>query len=191
MPVSSKRPQEESVPIEAREIHRGRVITVREERARFPDGTTGLLDVVHHPGASAVIPFLSDPGGTDPTILLIKQFRHAAGKWLLEVPAGRLDAGESPEDCARRELREETGCTAQDVVRLTSIFTTPGFSNEVIHLFMATGLTKGDAKREADEFIEPVPMGMSEALAKIEGGSIQDAKTIIAILCAAGFKAGR
>jgi ADP-ribose pyrophosphatase len=179
-----------SVPLETREIHRGRVITVMEEKVRFPDGSTGILDVVHHPGASAVVPFLSDPNGENPTILLIRQFRHAAGKWLMEVPAGRLDVGESPEACARRELREETGCTAKEIVPLISIFTTPGFSDERIHVFMATGLSAGDARREADEFIEPVTVTLSSALEQIQNGAIEDAKTVIAILCAAGFKAG-
>jgi ADP-ribose pyrophosphatase len=164
---------------------------VSEEKVRFPDGSTGILDVVHHPGASAVVPFLSDPAGDDPTILLIRQFRHAAGRWLLEVPAGRLDAGESPEACAHRELREETGCSAQTLTPLVSIFTTPGFSDERIHLFMATGLSRGDAKREADEFIEPVTVLLSDALKQISIGEIEDAKTVVAILCAAGFKAGR
>jgi ADP-ribose pyrophosphatase len=189
--MSSEKSAAESVPLASREIHRGRVITVAEEQVRFPDGSTGVLDVVHHPGASAVVPFLTDPGGDDPTILLIRQFRHAAGRWLLEVPAGRLDAGESPLACARRELLEETGCSAESLVPLVSIFTTPGFSDERIHLFMATGLARGEAQREADEFIEPVTLTLSDALERIGTGAIEDAKTVIAILCAAGFKAGR
>jgi ADP-ribose pyrophosphatase len=177
--------------ISSREIHRGRVITIAEETVRFPDGSTGSLDIVHHPGASAVLPLLGGLDADDPAILLIRQFRHAAGTWLLEVPAGRLDAGESPDTCAHRELREETGCTAAQMIPLTTILTTPGFSDERIHLFIATGLTRGDASREADEFIEPVTIRLSEALEKVQRGEITDAKTVISLLFAAGYKLGR
>lgn len=180
--------QRDGTTLSRRRIHDGRVITLDEEAVRFPDGSTGTLDVVRHPGASAVLPFLGDPAGDDPPVLLIRQYRHAAGTWLLEVPAGRLDAGEDPESCARRELAEETGCTARQMDRMTTILTTPGFSNERIHLFIATGLTRGEAAREADEFIEPVMLPLSEALRRIANGEIVDAKTIVAILFAAGFK---
>ena len=98
--------------IKSDRIYSGRVISLDEDTVRFPDGSTGTLAVVRHPGASAIVPFLSDPRGENPTVLLIRQYRHATGGYLFEVPAGRLDAGEKPEDCARRELLEETGCTA-------------------------------------------------------------------------------
>jgi ADP-ribose pyrophosphatase len=177
--------------ISSREIHRGRVITVAEEIVRFPDGSTGALDIVHHPGASGVLPVLGATDSEDPAILLIRQYRHAAGRWLLEVPAGRLDAGESPDACAHRELREETGCTATQMLPLTTILTTPGFSNERIHLFIATGLSRGEAKREADEFIEPMTLSLSDALEKVRVGEITDAKTVITLLYAAGYYLGR
>ena len=115
--------------IETRRIYTGRVINVDEDDVRFPDSSTGTLAVVRHPGASAVVPILSDSLGDDPTLLLIRQFRHAAGESLIEIPAGRLDVGESPEACARRELREETGCTAQVMTPLITMLTTPGFSD--------------------------------------------------------------
>lgn len=175
----------------SREVHRGRVITVAAETVRFPDGSTGTLDVVHHPGASAVLPVLGAMDSEDPAILLIRQYRHAAGTWLLEVPAGRLDAGESPDACAHRELREETGCTASQMLPLTTILTTPGFSNERIHLFIAAGLSRGESSREADEFIEPVTLSLSDALEKVRIGEITDAKTVISLLFAAGYKLGR
>lgn len=177
--------------IRTREIHAGRVIRLMEDSVRFPDGSVGTLDVVRHPGASAVLPLLGGADGDDPSILLIKQYRHAAGTWLLEVPAGRLDAGESPLDCARRELREETGCEAESIERMTTILTTPGFSDERIHLFIATGLTRGATRHEADEFIETMTLPMSAALEKIESGEIHDAKTVITLLFAAGYKLGR
>src|SRR5215212_2525714 len=93
----------------------GRVISLDVDTVRFPDGSIGELEMVRHPGASAVVPFLSEPTGEDPQLLLIKQYRYAANEFIYEVPAGRLDPGESPAECARRELREETGCLAERV----------------------------------------------------------------------------
>ena len=173
----------------SRRIYSGRVIALDEDQVQFPDGSTGLLAIVRHPGASAVIPFLSNPRGDNPSILLIRQYRYAAGGFLLEVPAGRFDDGEKPEECARRELLEETGCTAGQIIHLTTVFTTPGFCDERIHLYMATDLRQGEPRREADEFIEPVTMPLSDALAKVERGEILDGKTVISLLFAAGFRA--
>ncbi|HEX7546115.1 MAG TPA: NUDIX hydrolase, partial [Gemmatimonadaceae bacterium] len=124
-------------------VYSGRVISLDVDRVRFPDGTVGELEIIRHPGASAIVPCLSDPAGDDPQVLLLKQYRYAAGGTLYEIPAGRLEPNESPETCARRELLEETGCTAESLVRLTSMFTTPGFTDERIHLFLATGLVRG------------------------------------------------
>ena len=169
----------------------GRIIHLDVDRVRFPDGSEGELEMIRHPGASAVVPFLSDPAGDDPQLLLIRQYRYAAEGYLYEIPAGRLDEGEAPEACAGRELREETGCSAERLEHLFTMYTTPGFTDEKIHLFMATGLTAGEAAREADEFVETVTMPLSRALAMIQGGEIQDAKTALGILYAAGFRAGR
>ena len=177
--------------ISSERVYTGRIVSLDVDTVRFPDGSTSTLEIFRHPGASAVVPFLSDPTGDDPQVLLIKQYRYAAGGYVYEIPAGRLDAGEDPADCARRELEEETGCTAERVERLTTIFTTPGFCDEQIHLFMAVGLTTGDARRVADEFLELEPMPLSGALAKIERGEIQDSKTICGLLYAAGFGLGR
>jgi len=174
-------------PTASRHIHSGRVIEVFTDTVRFPDGTTGELDVVRHPGACAVLPFLSDPTRGDPSLLLIRQYRPAAGGWLLEIPAGRLEVDEEPRDCARRELLEETGCTAGRLDFLTTILTTPGFSDERIHLFAASELTHGPTHREADEFIEPMTMNLAAALGRIASREISDAKTMVAILFAAGF----
>jgi ADP-ribose pyrophosphatase len=177
--------------IGSRRIYTGRVINLDMDRVRFPDGSSGELEIVRHPGASAVLPFLGNPAGTDPEMLLIRQYRYAAECYLYEIPAGRLNAGESPETCARRELIEETGCSAEQVLFLTSMYTTPGFTDERIHLFVASGLSRGEAQREADEFIEVVTMPMSRALKMVERGEIQDAKTALGLLYAAGFCAGR
>ena len=168
----------------------GRVISLDVDTVRFPDGSTGELEMVRHPGASAVVPFLSDPAGDDPQLLLIRQYRYAAEGYLYEIPAGRLDDGESPERCARRELQEETGCTAAHVEHLFTMFTTPGFTDEKIHLFLATGLVAGESKREADEFLELVPTRLSQALSMVERGEIQDSKTALTLLYASRYRLG-
>jgi ADP-ribose pyrophosphatase len=123
--------------------------------------------------------------------MLLKQYRYATGGYLLEIPAGRLEPGEEPRLCAARELREETGCVADHLEPLTTAFTTPGFTDERIHLFVAWGLTRGRAAHEDDEFIEVVTYPLSGALEMIERGEIQDAKTALGLLFAAGFTAGR
>ena len=177
--------------VSTRRVYTGRVLNLDIDTVRFPNGSVGDLEMIRHPGASAVVPFLSDPAGDDPQVMLIRQYRYAAEGYLYEVPAGRLDANEPPDHCARRELREETGCEAERVEHLVTIYTTPGFTDERIHLFMAVGLTRGEAAREADEFIEVETMPLSGALSLVEQGEIQDAKTALALLYAAGFRAGR
>lgn len=177
--------------IETKRVYNGKVISLDVDTVRFPDGSVGELEMIRHPGASAIVPFLSDPLGEDPQVLLIRQYRYAADGYLYEIPAGRLNAGESPADCAARELKEETGCSAERIDPLLSMYTTPGFTDEKIHVFMATGLVQGDSEREADEFLELEPMLLSRALSMVEAGRIQDAKTALGLLFAAGFRAGR
>lgn len=177
--------------VSGRRSYTGRIIAVDTDTVRFPDGSTGELDMIRHPGASAIVPFLSAPDGEDPQLLLIKQYRYAAGQYLYEIPAGRLEPNEDPRDCASRELREETGCTAGQLDFLTTIYTTPGFTDERIHLFMATGLEQGDTSHEADEFMTTETMTLSSALRLIEDGTIVDGKTVIGILFAAGYRAKR
>lgn len=172
-------------------VYSGRILNLDIDRVRFPDGSVGQLEMIRHPGASAVVPFMSDPAGDDPQLLLIRQYRYAAGQAVYEIPAGRLDPGETPLECATRELLEETGCTAERVEPLLAILTTPGFTDEKIHLFMAIGLTMGDSNQEADEFIELVTLPLSEVLQMIERGEIVDGKTLVAILYAAGYRLGR
>ena len=176
--------------LQSRELYRGKIITLNRDTVRMPDGTTTEMDVARHPGASAVVPFMSGPLGDEPQVLLLRQYRYAAGGYLYEVPAGRLDEGETPLECAVRELKEETGCTADHIEPMTSILTTPGFTDEVIHIFMAAGLTHGEHNREADEFVDLVIMRLSEALERISRGEITDSKTVLSLLFAAGFKTG-
>jgi len=175
----------------SRRVYTGRVLNLDIDQVRFPDGSTGELEIIRHPGASAIIPFLSDPAGEDPQILLIKQYRYASEGFLYEVPAGRLDPNETPLDCARRELMEETGCSAERIEPLYTFYTTPGFIDERIHGFIATGLSRGESQREADEFMTLETMTLSNALELIQRGEIRDAKTAVLILFAAGFRAGR
>src|SRR3954471_9631846 len=111
--------------LDTKSIYSGKIISLNRDTVRFPNGTTSEFDIARHPGASAVVPFLSDPTGDEPQVLLLRQYRYAAGGYIYEIPAGRLDDGESPEACAARELKEETGCTAEKIEPLTSILTTP------------------------------------------------------------------
>jgi ADP-ribose pyrophosphatase len=174
--------------ISSRMIYEGKVVNLAVDTVRFPDGSVGELEIMRHSGAAAVLPILSDAEGEDPQILLIRQYRYAADGYMLEVPAGRPDKpGEDWEVCARRELEEETGLTAGNLKKLTMIYTTPGFTDERIHLFLATDLKAGSTKFDQDEFIEPVTLRLSEALTMIRDGEITDGKTIICILYAAGF----
>ena len=171
-------------------VYTGKIVSLDIDVVRFPDGSTGELEMIRHPGASAVVPFLSDPRGEDPEVLLIRQYRYAANGYLYEIPAGRLNPGEDPRNCAARELNEETGCTAEQFDYLLTMYTTPGFTDEKIHIYMATGLVAGETKHEADEFLDLEPMLLSKALDLIQAGEIQDAKTALGLLFAAGFRAG-
>ncbi|HET9439065.1 MAG TPA: NUDIX hydrolase [Longimicrobiales bacterium] len=174
--------------IERRPVHKGRIVDLSIDTVRFPNGKTGELEMIRHSGASAVLPVLSDLDADDPQILLIRQYRYASGGYLLEVPAGRPDKeGEDWEVCARRELQEETGLKAERLIKLTEIYTTPGFTDEKIHLFLAIGLTNGENALDDDEFLDTLTLPMSEALRMVRDGEITDAKTICTLLYAAGF----
>jgi ADP-ribose pyrophosphatase len=166
----------------------GRLLQVDVDRVRIPNGTELELEMIRHPGAAAVVPLLSDGDAADPTVLLIRQYRYAADGMVWEIPAGVLEPGEAPEACARRELREETGADAQRIEHLTTIFTTPGFTDERIHLFLATGIRGGTAAPNADELIETVAVPMSRALGMVRDGEIRDGKTVVALLYVAGFR---
>src|SRR2546430_3151356 len=144
--------------LESRRVYTGRVVRVDVDTVRFPDGSTGELEIIRHPGAAAIVPCASDPqGDPDPTILLIRQFRYAAGGPLWEIPAGTLDPGEDPEACARRELLEEAGGTAGRLQRPTPLWTPPGFPDEGIPPYLASGLTPGGPSRGRGEVIGGVP----------------------------------
>lgn len=178
--------------ISRRPVHRGRIVDLGIDTVRFPDGSTGELEMIRHSGASAVLPVLSDPDGDDPILLLVRQYRYASGGWLYEVPAGRpQEPGEPWDQVARRELLEEAGVTAGELRHLTTIWTTPGFTDERIHLYLATNLSEGQTSYDHDEFMEPVRVTLSEALGMVRDGEISDGKTICTLLYAAGFVFGR
>ena len=172
-----------------REVHKGRIVHLSIDRVRYPDGSIGELEMIRHSGAAGVVPFLDPIDHADPRLLLVHQFRYAGGGYLYEIPAGRPDQpGEDWEVCARRELEEETGYAADTLIPLTSILTTPGFTDERIHLFLATGLREGSTGHDHDEFMELVTLPLSEALRMVEDGTIGDAKTICALLYADRFR---
>lgn len=168
--------------LSSRRVFTGRVVSLDVDTVRFPNGNEGDLEMLRHPGAAAVVPFLDDPADDDPRILMIRQFRHATDGWLWEIPAGRRDGDEPPLETARRELREETGRTAATIEPLIPFWTTPGFTDERIHLFWAAGLEEGETAHERDEVLEVHAMRFSEAIRMIHNGTLDDAKTVIALL---------
>ncbi len=175
--------------IGGREVYDGRVVHLEVDRVRFPDGSEGELEIVRHPGGAAVVP-LRRPGGGDgdePTLILLRQYRYAAGGHIWEIPAGKLSEGEDPEACALRELEEEAGVRAGSIRRLTSILTTPGFADERLHLFLATDLEDVSASHEDAEFIERREVTVSRALEMVESGEIEDSKSVAALLYADRF----
>jgi ADP-ribose pyrophosphatase len=175
-------------PLSSTRLYSGRIVNLDLDSVRFPDGSVGQLEILRHPGASAVVPFLDPPRDADPRVVLIRQFRHAADGFIWEIPAGRLDPGESPEACAGRELEEETGMRARRLERLTTIHTTPGFTDERIHLLLAEGLESGTHHREADEFMELHTLRWSEVLRLAEAGEIVDGKTLVSLLFVQCFR---
>jgi ADP-ribose pyrophosphatase len=160
----------------------GRRISVDLDTVRFPDGSVGTLEMVRHPGASAVVPFLDRPTDPDPRIILIRQYRYAAEGYLWEIPAGTLDPGDTPDSCARRELREEAGCVADSLEHLVTIYTTPGFTDERIHLYAASGLTRVPSALEADEFLETHDVRWADVGRMIRRGEIADGKSLSALM---------
>lgn len=175
---------------EGRTVFQGSLLRVRVERARLPDGATAEREVVRHPGAAGVLPFVASAPGADgersgPHVLLLRQHRHAAGRTLWEIPAGTLEEGESPESCAARELEEEAGLAARRLTLLGRPFTSPGFTDERIHLYLARETTSVEARPEPGERFERVRLPFERAVAMATGGEIHDAKTLCAILLAA------
>ena len=182
---------DDSARLGRRAVHDGRIVHLSLDTVRFPDGSVKEVEFIHHAGASAVLPVVGSAEGPDPEILLVRQYRYASGGELYEVPAGMPSReGEPWEEVARRELEEETGWKAGTLTPLTRILTTPGFTDEAIHLWLATDLVPGASKLDEDEFMEVVRVPLSRALAWIGEGRIVDGKTIVTLLFAARYALG-
>lgn len=157
-------------------IYKGRVVTLNLETVTLPNGLSVELEVVRHPGAAAIVPLVNHN-----TVILIRQYRLAAGGYIYEIPAGKLHPGEDPGHCATRELEEEIGYRAGRLDKIATFFTAPGFTDEVMHLYVARDLVPGTQGLDHDEVLEVVEMPLDKALAHIEDGTIRDAKTIIGL----------
>lgn len=161
------------------EIFRGKILTLCVDEVLLENNKKSVREVVYHPGAVAILPILNDG-----CIILVKQFRYPIGRELLEVPAGKLDRNEDPLSCAKRELEEETGYKSESLEYFGSIYTTPGFSNEQIHLYVATNLTKGHQNLDEDELLYISVVHQEKAISMCFNGEIVDAKTIALIMLA-------
>jgi ADP-ribose pyrophosphatase len=166
--------------------HRGKAVHFVVDTVRLPNGKEATREYLDHPGAVGVLPVL--PRGQ---VVLVEQYRYPVGRSTLEIPAGKLDPGESPMTCLKRELREETGYTAKRVRPLIKYWPTPAFSNELLHLYVAEQLTPGESNTDEDEFLRTVTMPHREALARALDGRIQDSKTVIALLAYEAQRHGR
>ncbi|NLH96431.1 MAG: NUDIX hydrolase [Clostridiaceae bacterium] len=172
--------------VDEKHVYKGNIINVDVLTVTLPNGKTATRDIVRHPGAAAVIP-LNEKG----EIYMVRQFRKPLDAVSLEIPAGKLDRGEDPAVCAARELKEETGLTADKLTYLVSVHSTPGFSDEVLHLYAATGLKEGDSCADEDEFITTEKYHIDELLSMVLEGKITDAKSIIGIFLADKIVSGR
>jgi ADP-ribose pyrophosphatase len=183
--VSGKEDRPEAERLGSREIYRGRTFDVDVDRVRLPNGKEMEMELVHHRGAAAVVPVLEDG-----TVLLVRQYRYATGGWLLEIPAGKIDGGEPPEACAARETEEETGYRAGKLEPLGWIWTTPGFADEKIWLYLATDLEPAEQGLEDDEVLSIEKMPLEEAVEKACRGEIHDAKSAVALMRAGALLRG-
>ena len=162
--------------IDSEIIYPGRAFTIRRDQVRLPDGHTTKLDIVEHHGSVVLIP-LDDEG----RLLFVRQYRHAAGGEVMELPAGTLEKDEAPETCAAREIREETGFAARRMEPLGGFFLAPGYSTEYMYVYLATGLYKAPLKSDEDEFLQVEAIPLAEALEMSRAGKLLDAKSLAAL----------
>jgi ADP-ribose pyrophosphatase len=167
-------------------VYPGRAFTIRRDTLRMPDAREASFDIVEHVGSVIILPL-----DADGQLLFVRQYRHAAGLELLELPAGTLDKDESPEACATREVREETGLAAGKLEPLGGFYLAPGYSTEYMHVYLATDLRYDPLEADADEFLTVERFPLKEALVMFESGEIQDAKSLAAILLARKYLENR
>jgi ADP-ribose pyrophosphatase len=158
-------------------LYQGRILDLARETHRMPDQREARFEIIQHPGGAAALPILEDG-----RVILIRQFRPAAQDYILEIPAGRLESGETGADCIDRELQEEIGYRSAKIETLGYIYSSVGFCNEKIFLYTASELSKTSTALEPDEFIEPLILTLAEAVEKITSGEIVDAKTQVTLL---------
>ena len=170
-------PDDKARVLEHRRLYEGRVLSLDVDEVGEPGGVTGTREVVRQTGSVAALPVLDDG-----RIVLVRQYRYAVSAFVWELPAGRRDPSESPEAGARRELEEEVGLRAASLEPISTFWTTPGFCDEVMHLFRATGLERIPPRPEADERIEPGTFTLDEAMAMVARGEIREGKTLVALL---------
>jgi ADP-ribose pyrophosphatase len=163
--------------LESRRVYAGKVVSVDVDQVEEPGGVRAVREVLRHPGSVAVLAVHADG-----RLVLVRQYRYPVDDDVWELPAGRLDPGEGPEEAARRELVEEVGLEAAELTRMSVFYTTPGFCDEVMYLFRATGLTSVTARPEEDERIEAREVSLEEARAMIDRGELREAKTLVAVL---------
>lgn len=164
--------------IESKVVYRAHRFVLRNDRVHTPNGVIDL-DVVEHPGSVALVPV-----DADGRIYFVRQYRHAAGMETLELPAGTLEQGEAPEACAAREIREETGMAAATLKKIGAFYLAPGYSSELMHVFLAGDLTHNPLEADADEFLSVEKLPLDETLRRAEAGQFADAKTLAALLLA-------
>ena len=180
------RPARSAKIVSSETLFKGRVFDLRRDWVAEPNGLEAMREIVVHPGSVVVLPVLSDG-----RIVLIRQYRHAAGQFLWELVAGHKEPGEDPLKGAHRELQEETGYKARRIRKLLEVFPSPGLLGEKMDIFMATGLTKGKARPEDDERITTRILTLREAKDWIRSGRIRDSKSVAAILYYDAFVAPR
>lgn len=162
--------------IATKKIYDGKIISVQVDDVELPNGHTAKREIVKHQGAVAVMPITKDG-----KLIVVRQFRKPLERSIVEIPAGKLERGEDPLECAKRELEEETGFKAKEYKHISSFYTSPGFADELLHLYMATGLVEGECKPDEDEFVEVMYVTLEEARKLHEAGEIRDAKTVLAL----------
>jgi ADP-ribose pyrophosphatase len=172
--------------IDSKQIFKGKIVGLYYDNIKLPDGKTATREKVTHPGAVGIVPVTNDN-----KIILVRQYRYPVEDVTIEIPAGKLDKGESPSKCAQRELEEEVGAVNGKLIHLSTFYTTPGFCNEVLHLYLAIEFRRIGNNLDEDEFLEVIEPEADEAMQWVKNGKIKDSKTIIGILMAKDYINGK